>query len=385
MGAPPVRLWYHPARMRYPLHAIFAILLPAVVAMPAVAGGAIAPYLQAGTPRTMTVMWKSAAPVAGRVVFGPEGGGRSREVTGPAGEMHQIQLEGLTPGASYAYEAYDGVTRVGGGTFRANLPPSATRFRFAVIGDSGSGTAHQFAVARRLTAWKPDFVLHLGDVIYERGEAENFGPRYFTPYRDLIGRAVVYPALGNHDYGNRGAANYLAFFEVPRASQAETERWYTFHYGHAQFFALDTNRPFGAGTEQHRWLAAQLAASQAPWKFAFFHHPPYSGGEHGSSMYVRQAFGPLFERHDVQLVFTGHEHHYERTKPREDFVKDGRPTTYVVSGGGGAWLRRARAQAHSAVVRSTYHFLGITIADDRLGAEAIDETGATFDAWTDAR
>ncbi len=376
-------MWYHPARMRPTLRALPLLLIPCLAAAPSLAAvGAIAPYLQAGTPTTMTVMWRSSVPVPGQVVFGPVGSTSTREVRGPVEAAHQFRLDGLTPGGSYRYEAFDGATRVGAGTFRANLPPTGNRFRFAVIGDTGSGSAHQLAVARRLTAWKPDFVLHTGDVIYERGEAENFGPRYFTPYRDLIARAVVYPSLGNHDYGNAGAANYLAFFEIPRATTAETERWYTFHYGHAQFFGLDTNRPFGEGSDQYRWLAAQLKASKATWKFAFFHHPPYSGGDHGASHYVRQAFGPLFERHDVQVVFTGHDHHYERTKPREDFVKDGRPTTYVVTGGGGAWLRAARPKEYSAVVRSTYHFVGVTLAGDRLSAEAIDETGATFDGWT---
>ena len=358
-------------------------LLAVLAAPPALAAlGPIAPYLQAGTPTTMTVMWRSAAPVAGRVVFGPEGSTKTRELAIGVGTWHQAVLTGLTPGGTYRYEAFDGATRVGGGTFRANLPKTSTRFRFAVIGDSGSGTAHQMNVARRLTAWKPDFVLHTGDVIYERGEAELFGPRFFTPYKDLVARAVVYPSIGNHDYGNAGAAHYLQHFEAPRADATATERWYTFDYGQAQFFALDTNRPFGEGSEQYRWLAAQLAASKAAWKFAFFHHPPYSGGDHGSSHYVRRAFGPLFERHDVQVVFTGHDHHYERVKPREDFVKDGTPTTYLVSGGGGAWLRSARPQPFSAMVRSTYHFLGVTVAGDRLTGEAIDETGATFDAWS---
>lgn len=360
-----------------------ATLAAVLLAAPAFAAiGPIAPYLQAGTPTGMTVMWRSAAPTPGRVVYGPEGSAETREQAGAPGVWHQIRLEGLTPGATYRYDAFDARGRVGGGTFRTNLPAASRRFRFAVIGDSGSGTAHQFAVARQMTAWKPDFVLHTGDVIYERGEAEHFGPRFFTPYKDLVARAVVYPSIGNHDYGNAGAAHYLSHFEVPRAASADTERWYTFDYGHAQFFALDTNRPFGVGSEQYRWLAAQLQASRAPWKFAFFHHPPYSGGDHGSSHYVRRAFGPLFERHDVQVVFAGHDHHYERVKPREDFVKDGRPTTYIVSGGGGAWLRAARPQPFTAVVRSAYHFVGVTLSGDRLSAEAIDERGTTFDGWS---
>jgi len=348
---------------------------------PGSAAAMYVPYLQAGTPTSMTVMWRSAAPVAAKLRFALVGS-PMRELEGPAGIWHQFKLEGLKPGAVYTYEGFDGSAAVGGGTFRTNPAAGTSRFRFAVIGDTGSGTRHQLAVAEQMTAWKPDFVLHVGDVIYERGEDVNFGPRFFAPYGALAARSVIYLSPGNHDYGNPKAANYFAHFEGPRASVADSERWYTTTYGDAQIFGLDTNQPFGEGSVQYRWLAAQLAASRAPWKFAFFHHPPYSGGEHGGSPYVRAAFGPLFEAHDVQVVFAGHDHHYERMKPIDDFAHDGRPTTYLVSGGGGAWLRRAQATAKTAFVRSAYHFLGVEVAGDRLTGSAIGEDGKAFDTWS---
>jgi hypothetical protein len=98
-------------------------------------------------------------------------------------------------------------------------------------------------------------------------------------------------------------------------------------------------------------------------------------------MYVRNAWGPLFEKHNVQVVFTGHDHHYERSKPREDFVRDGVPTTYVVSGGGGAWLRTIKPQPFSAFTQATYHFIGVTASDRELTAEVIDKGGFVIDRF----
>lgn len=339
------------------------------------------PYVQAGTPTGMTVMWTSAESGPADLTVTDERGHVVRHVSGPAAAQHVFRLRDLTPGTSYHYVATEGVTTVGHGRFHTNNPPEQTALRFAVFGDSGSGNANQRAIAARLLAWKPDFALHTGDVIYEEGENGRFGPAFMQPYGALIDHTVVYPSLGNHDYGNPGARNYLTHFEVPRERFEETERWYTFAYGHAQFFGLDTNQPFDVGSPQYGWLAAELARSKARWKFAFFHHPPYSGGEHGSSLFVRRAWGPLFERHDVQVVFTGHDHHYERSKPREDFVRDGVPTTYVVTGGAGAWLRGVTPQPFTAVAHSLYHFLGITLAGDRLEADVIDRDGRVIDHW----
>lgn len=351
---------------------------------------AVAPYLQAGTPTGMTVMWRSERPAATRLEVEPVNS-RARQF-GPAEiwtqgaeaptYYHQFRVEGLRAETDYRYRCFEGGTVIGEGTFKTLPARQDASFRFAVLGDSGSGNANQSAVAKVLEAWQPEFVLHTGDVIYERGEAENYSSRFVRPYRSLIGQAVFYPTIGNHDHLTDRAEPYQAFFEVPRSGGANTERWYTFRAGPLQFFALDTNVPFGVGSEQYEWLTKALRSSDAPLRVAFFHHPPYSGGAHGSSLYVRRAFGPLFEQNDVRLVFTGHDHHYERSTPREDYRQDGRPTTYFVTGGGGAWLRRVKPQPFTAYARSVYHFLGVTVDRGRfLRVEAIDTRGQTFDAW----
>jgi 3',5'-cyclic AMP phosphodiesterase CpdA len=72
---------------------------------------------------------------------------------------------------------------------------------------------------------------------------------------------------------------------------------------------------------------------------AFFHHPPWSSGEHGSQLAVRREFGPLFERYGVDLVLTGHDHNYERSKPMRGSEVASAPTqgvSYLVVGSGGA-------------------------------------------------
>jgi 3',5'-cyclic AMP phosphodiesterase CpdA len=250
------------------------------------------------------------------------------------------------------------------------------------MGDSGSGNPNQFSVAKRLGIWNPDFFLHCGDVVYEKGEAEGYGPRFMEPYQHLIDHTVFYPTPGNHDYGLGNLNAYTNFFEMPRPKATDPENYYTFTYGDAQFFALDSIAGTGKDSAQTRWLAAQLAASKSPWKIAYFHHPFYSSGWEGPSPWLAKVWGPLFEKYNVQVVFSGHDHDYERIKLSEQYVKDGHPTQYIVTGGGGAWLRGVHPKPYTQITQAAYHFVGVSMTDRELTAEAIDDHGLVIDQFT---
>jgi hypothetical protein len=362
------------------------IVAPYVVRLPASRGDydideAPQPYLQGGTPTSMNVLWTGARATVPHVTLTDAAGAPVAALEGPLGTRHRFAFEGLRPATTYRWAAREDDVPVGEGTFRTAAGPEGRKLRFAAIGDMGKGNAAQAEVAARMAGWKPEFVIVAGDVVYPAGEAKHYGPRFLQPYRDLVGSTVFYPSLGNHDYLTAKGQPYLDFFEPPRTGGSETERYYAFRWGHAELFALDSNQDHGTTSPQTRWLAKALAASDATWKIAFFHHPPYSSGWHGSSEDVRDAWGPLFEKYDVQLVVTGHDHHYERMKPQEAYVKDGVPTHYLLTGGGGASLRGADGADFTAATAEKYHFVGVTIDDRTLAIEAIDGDGVVFDRW----
>ena len=362
-------------------------IAPFLVRLPAEPGklaieDAVRPYLQGGTPTRMTLLWSSARAVKPAITLTDAAGAAITALEGPPGTHHRFALTGLTPGTAYRWTAREAGAPIASGTFRTNAGAETRQVRFAAFGDSGKGTRAQFDVARRMAAWKPEFALIAGDIIYPRGEARHYGPRFLEPYQALIREVVFYPSLGNHDYMTDKGQPYLDFFEVPRAREADTERYYAFRWGHTEFFSLDSNQDLGPTSAQTRWLVRALEASTAIWKVAFFHHPPFSGGSHGSAEKLRDAWEPLFERHDVQLVITGHDHHYERVKPQELHVKDGVPTHHVLTGGGGAGLREVSRQPFTAHAANRHHFVGVTIADRTLSLEAIDQRGAVFDRWS---
>lgn len=335
------------------------------------------PYLQNGQPGAITIAWRSADTGPAVATVTEELG--TRRLTGriEPGDAAEMRFEGLTPGAHYRYRVVQRGKVLGTGRFKANPGPEQGHFRFAVLGDMGTGVPGQFAIAERVTAWKPDFTLAVGDLIYPHGAWHHYKPRFFKPYRELLRNSVVYPALGNHDVETQNGAPYLTAFSLPKAPG--DERYYAFDYGPARFWALDTTQPFHPGSPQYAWFARDAAASKARWKFAFFHHPPYSSGLHGSHPAVRAHLSPLFARHGFAAVFAGHDHHYERTEPIDG-------VTYIVSGGGGGMLYGILPKRFTAAYAQFKHsYVGVTVYGDTLAIRAFDEQGQTLDSWATQR
>jgi hypothetical protein len=109
------------------------------------------------------------------------------------------------------------------------------------------------------------------------------------------------------------------------------------------------------------------------------HYPPYSAGSHGSDMIIRDRYSPLFEEFSVDMVFSGHDHNYQRTVPlaRAAPAEDG--VTYIVTGGGGAPLYDMDSVDWTAVTRKAHHFVLIKIVGNSLRLSAIDSKGEVFD------
>jgi DNA repair exonuclease SbcCD nuclease subunit len=251
------------------------------------------------------------------------------------------------------------------------LPNNEKSVRFAVIGDSGTGGSAQIRVAERLEAARKlfpfTFTLMLGDNLYGSERPDDFVDKFERPYKVLLDAGVkFYAALGNHDDPNQ---RFYKPFNM------NGERYYSFKapQGSVRFFALDSNYMDKA---QLDWLEKELAASDSEWKIGFFHHPLYSSGDtHGSDTALREQLEPLFLKHGVDLVLTGHEHFYERLKPQKGI-------NYIISGSA-AKLRKGNIGASDLTAKGFdqgYAFLLMEIAGDDLHFQAITDGGRTVDS-----
>jgi hypothetical protein len=308
--------------------------------------------------------------------------------------QHEATLTGLRPGTTYQYDL-----RVAGADptpgvvdqFRAAPATGGGTIRLVAFGDSGNGSTAQGQIAALIENETFDFAVHTGDIAYSSGTYAQYNAFFFPYYQDWLRRKAIFPSIGNHDDLTGSATPYRRFFVLPRdgASAAypnNAERFYSLDYGPVHLIALDTEAAFLSSArrqEQLAWLEADLQASQdQPWRIAFFHRPPYSSSRHGSDLAVRQAFGPLFERYNVQLVLTGHDHDYERMVPWRVSTDTARQAvTHVVTGGGGATLYSAGRSEWTAFSRSAHHYVRAIVSPTEATLETVGTSGTVFDRF----
>jgi 3',5'-cyclic AMP phosphodiesterase CpdA len=140
-----------------------------------------------------------------------------------------------------------------------------------------------------------------------------------------------------------------------------------------EFFALDSTY---LDREQLSWLQGALANSTADWKICFMHHPIYTSGRYRTAALVNRAtLESLFVRHHVNVVFSGHEHIYQRSTLQ-------RGVQYFISGGAGS-LRPGDGTPAGYIARTysdDYHFMLVEMEGDVLSFQAIARDGTTIDA-----
>ena len=265
-------------------------------------------------------------------------------------------------------------------------------YSFVVFGDSGKATQAQFRLADQIIAADPDFVLHTGDLIYGRGERFHYRSRFFTPYASLLRRVNFWPCVGNHDvFMPIQQSPYFEVFELPRNGPAglTPEHEYWFDYANARVVVLDSERDERTLHDVVAPWVEQVFATGAPrWKFVVFHRPPYTAGQHPPRVAIQRALAPSFERAGVDIVFNGHDHMYERTRPIRggQVAADGRGVVYIVTGAGGARLYTAfppeqRPDYIASLHNEVHSFTLVKVAGDTLMLDQIALGGDTLDHW----
>jgi 3',5'-cyclic AMP phosphodiesterase CpdA len=282
-----------------------------------------------------------------------------------------LALAALGPGASRTLPgARAGLAALeGDAQAPAAIPLKPDSVRFAVIGDSGTGDSYQNDVAQQMVKARAkfpfDFVIMLGDNIYGGHSPQDFSLKFERPYQSLLDAGVkFYASLGNHD--DPSERFYTPF-------NMSGQRYYAYSKGIVRFIVLDSNY---MDSQQLDWLEKELHGATSPWKIAYFHHPLYSDGRfHGPDTDVRARVEPLFEKYGVNVVFSGHDHVYERIKPQHGIY-------YFVLGNAGE-LRYHNLKASSEMAAGFDEdrcFMAAEVAGDELYFQTISRTGKTVDS-----
>ncbi len=191
---------------------------------------------------------------------------------------------------------------------------------------AGLGTAtlcRQRYVSDLLVGMAPSALLDLGDNQYDNGGLANFENVYGPTFGRL--NAVVYPSLGNAEYGTANAQGFVDYFSQAGVlsrikaggdSLHIASGYYSFDIGAWHAIALNSNCSFvggcGYGSPQEQWLRADLAAHPHRCTLAYWHHPRWNSGTLGNDGTTSVFWSDLYNAH-ADLVLNGHgNHHYER-------------------------------------------------------------------------
>ncbi|KAF1078716.1 NosD domain-containing protein [Methanogenium sp. MK-MG] len=314
------------------------------------------PYITKTTGTEATISWKTDIPAAGQVDYAIEADyfsrGYGRSVSSDEESLlHHVRLTGLMPGMTYHYQVTAGVNVTEDHSFKTF--PESGSFDFIVYGDSQeqlptfTQLERHKLVADRIAEEETDvsFVLHVGDTVGDPKNPEEWD-RFFAAGGAMLANTTIYPITGNHEEIDDGITYYEAF-DMPQ--------WYSFDCGDAHFAMLDSSGISGSQMdEQTAWLTDDLASNTAPWKFAAFHHPPYSSGTRhpGGWENFRDLWGPVFEENSVNAVFNGHVHSYQR------YLVNG--IQYVVAATGGGPMYTLTEEKTTGYQNSLENTLGYT-------------------------
>ena len=276
-------------------------------------GSAVAPGDYAATSGTLAFDRRNRARTLTVQVVG--------DTTDEVDELFELRLSGPS-GATIA----DGI---GIATIVDDDSPPIAGVRVAAAGDiacdpasssfnggQGSGlNCRQLATSDLLVGAGYSAVLVLGDNQYENGAYSKFLASYDPSWGRV--KSITRPTPGNHEYQTAGAAGYYQYYGAAAGDPAKG--YYSFDLGGWHLVALNSNCSAvggcGAGSPQEQWLRADLAAHRTECTLAYWHHPRFSSGEHGSDSAYTAFFQALYDA-DADVVLVGHDHDYERFAPQ---------------------------------------------------------------------
>lgn len=360
------------------------------------------PYLNNATPTAMSIVWETDRPADFVIEYGKtaamdqrmqvQSQKISREVSVPESLIQHVTLQGLEPGTNYFYNVRaatpDGQSMQSGVLTFSTAVTTTDSYSFAVIGDTEARPHVNDRVAKMVWDERPNFVVVVGDLT-DGGKKDHkfeWNYEYFQGIGQLASRVPVFPVPGN---GEDDLYWYAKYHSLP-----SSEGFYSFRYGNAEFFMLNSNKPedFSPGGIQYQWLEENLKQSTAKWKFVAHHHAPYSADDddYGDSWKGSSNLGdpairkivPLYEKYHVDMVFFGHLHTYQRTLPiRDGKVSNNNGVIYVQGGGGGGNLEDfapSRAWFSAKTFRGHHYFI-ITVNDGELNLKMYDTDGRLKD------
>lgn len=360
------------------------------------------PYLQYATKNSINIIWETDRNADFMIEYGKELPlNKAIKIENLKNDIsvnkeHFIQeiiLSDLESATQYFYNikarSSDGEIIESGVLTFATAVEDNMPYSYVVIGDTEARAHINDQLSKLIWAERPNFMIIAGDLT-DGGLQSNkyeWNYEYFQGMNQIVSRIPVFPILGN---GEGDVYWYDKYHFLPGTGEN-----YSFKYGNSEHFLLNSNRKndFAEGGIYYNWLDSALSVSKAKWKFVTFHHAPYSSDEddYGNTWEGKSDQGdlrirkitPLFDKYDVDMVFYGHLHCYERSFPIMNNKIDSEGTRYILTGGAGGNLEDF-APTKTWFNQKTYrghHYVKIDINADYLEYYMYDINGNMIDSF----
>lgn len=292
--------------------------------------------------------------------------------------MHEVQVCGLEAATTYEYRVGTEDHWSSWNRIRTLVPPgSQETHRIVIAGDSRSSMRVFGRIAEAIATHEPDLVFFTGDLVGD-GRVQAYWDHWFTAGRTMFAQTIFIPILGNHEYD---AVNYFGQFMMP-----EDERNFSLDIGDVTWTVFDDDGPESRVTSTVLpRLTALLERTQARARWIVLHHRPlYSATHRGGNRVRRTHLLPIFETIYPDMIFTAHNHNYERSCKiaNETCVDDTEPgTVYLTSAGAGANLIPSGTRWFTEASESVFHFVVLTIEGEKISGEVHALDGRVIDRF----
>lgn len=315
----------------------------------------------------------------------------------PAPFTYSAYIQGLLPSTTYEYRICQGAEATGWGSFTTTAE-DVNDYKVLIFGDSQSTDYGVWGRTARL-AWNRNqdaaFFVNMGD-LSDNGQAYFQWRAWLENANVLTSHLPFAPVLGNHEayslqWQFAEPDTYRALFAVPENGPENQQRMaYSFTYGDVHYVSLNTDeeelgeqRPTMMADEA-AWLDKDLAAAQKDGKrlVVFMHRPPWDGSDDSKLNVNGRYFVPLFDKYQVPLVFTAHEHWYERTVPLKNNQPDEKGTVYVMTGRSGTEAYQGRKKTVDAAFDQDTDqpmYLTLQVKADSFDVTAVKDDGTVID------
>lgn len=288
--------------------------------------------------------------------------------------IHIARLADLIPNTLYQYTVEtEGVFQ--SDTFSFKTAHEETDFMFIVGGDNQLDLIEP--VLDSIIVEDPDFMLHCGDLVVDGVNTKEWY-KFQGRFKEFTGNYVMLPVYGNHEEDSPTMAKLFQHPVNNSIDSTDEGHWFSFDYNNVHITGLDVQRDYAPSSEQYQWLLNDLQNidDNIDHRIVYFHQPAYcSSGYHGPNNRVREYLEPLLIEYGVDLVFSGHNHHYERS------LANG--ITYITTGGLGLWLKDFDMGSNpwSVFAEKINHYCRVSVKGPDIKVEMVRQDGTIGDVY----